>query len=82
MADREHYETKDADPRYLQGTTREIELILIKTRQLRRDNHDAGRQIEAAACAIRERALLECLEVLKRGDEHHVEERSAQEAFG
>ena len=57
----------------------EIERMLADCRRLRIENHNhrapptpehpsgyPDRQIEAAACAIREKAILDCLEALKK----------------
>jgi hypothetical protein len=42
-----------------------LEAMIAATRALRDANRAAGRQIEAAACAIREKALAEALAVVK-----------------
>jgi hypothetical protein len=44
----------------------EIEAMIAEAKRLRVQNREAGRQIEAAACAIRQRALEDALAAIKR----------------
>jgi hypothetical protein len=45
-----------------------LEAMIAETKRLRVVNRMDGRQIEALACAIRQRALEEALAVVKAGD--------------
>ena len=45
---------------------RELQEMLAEAIRLRTVNREAGRQIEAAACAIRQRALEDAIAAIKR----------------